>query len=237
MKKQYEDAVSQVATLKAEQSTLQSSLPALQKRFDTCQNLDAERSKLQTQFDTLSAQITDKKRDRKHYQLLGDSLEASLQSAKDALKELKRKQITCTVVDGDYYFKWGDGSTDFSGKTLSMGSPDPYAAKFETQYSKTSVTIKADMYIDGVKVQCPDTVSNVPDSDSEPLENCENMKQELELSGEDVSGMTCTGDYSFITEKHAPKPLITNISNTASSLFSNFLKSDIFGNGSDDNSG
>lgn len=58
-----------------------------------------------------------------------------------------------------------------------MGSPDPYVMKFETEYTLTSVTTKADMYVSGVKVSCPDSTLSIPnDEPGTSLETCAQMK-------------------------------------------------------------
>lgn len=68
------------------------------------------------------------------------------------------------------------------------------------EYSESQLIFRADVYINGIQVSCPPIITQ-NDGENGPLESCETMKQSLQEEGEDTSGMTCTGQYSFRVEK------------------------------------
>lgn len=63
-------------------------------------------------------------------------------------------------------------------------------------YDQNTATLKADIYLDGEKLDCPVIVREMTNPSDEPLPTCEELREELQ--NEDAQGIQCTGQYSFI---------------------------------------
>lgn len=131
--------------------------------------------------------------------------------------------ITCTIVDYAYHFEHSNGSTDFSKSVFSLGWSDPYTVIYDVEYAQTSITFKAETYIDWEKINCPSIIVEM-ESTEEPLETCREIIEWLSSEEEDTSSIKCTWDYSYQVKNVLPKP-----QKLWSLLGSNSLLSSFFG--------